>query len=564
MKHYLPLLLLFLAACQPSDKVDTDFTALSDEYLTVYMDNNPQTAVYLGLHEYDSKLVVPTQANIARRLSQLQHYDSAFAKLDTSQLSPDLKIDYKLLTAAIKNDIYSIVDRKVYENPLNYSVAFNSYIERNFAPAEERLKSAVALAKQVPAYYEAAKKNIGPSPAREWVDLAIESARGSSQYIKSDVISAFSGIKNPALQQELNQTMQAAAQASDAFADYLTQNVLPTAKGSFAIGLSNYKKMLRYNELLEIDPDSILAMGMHQIEKEKAEFAAAAKVIDPSKTPAAVFQTLQDEHPTADSLIDDTRQQCEKIRQFLLDKQIISIPSEVRATVTKTPESMVGATAAMNTPGPFEKPTASEAYYYITLPRKTWSAKESEEWLRQFNRYVTEIVTIHEAYPGHYVQFLHLNASKASKIRKIFSSYAFVEGWAHYTEQMMLEEGFGATDPVTAAKYKMAQLSESLLRYCRLVSSIQEHTHGWSVQQSTKFFMDNCYYAEKPAYEEARRGTFDPGYLSYSLGKLQILALRDEIKKKQGDRFKLKTFHDALLAQGMPPVSMIREVLLRE
>ena len=170
----------------------------------------------------------------------------------------------------------------------------------------------------------------------------------------------------------------------------------------------------------------------------------------------------------------------------------------------------------MDPPGPFEVPAASEAYYYVTPPKAEWTPKQQQEWLTQFNPYVLEVVTIHEAYPGHYVQFLHLNASKASTVRKVFASYAFVEGWAHYTEQMMLEEGFGQTDPKTAAKYKMAQLSESLLRYCRLVSSIQQHTHGWTVDQATKFLQANCYYEEKPAYEEALRGTFDPGYLSYS------------------------------------------------
>jgi uncharacterized protein (DUF885 family) len=302
---------------------------------------------------------------------------------------------------------------------------------------------------------------------------------------------------------------------------------------------------------------------MTQLAREKAEFAAAAKVIDPTKTPAEVFKTIQDEHPTADSLLSATRNQCEAIRQFLIDKQIVTVPSEVRATITKTPEFMVGATAAMNTPGPFEKPAASEAYYYVTPPKKEWTPKQQQEWLTLFNRYVTEIISIHEAYPGHYVQFLHLNASKVSRVRKMFSSYAFVEGWAHYTEQMMLEQGFGqGGNAVTKAKYKMAQLSESMLRYCRLVCSIQEHTNNWTVAQATKFIMDNCYYEEKPAFEEARRGTFDPGYLSYSLGKLQLLALRNEMRTKQGKSFTLKVFHDQVLDHGMLPVSLLRELLI--
>jgi uncharacterized protein (DUF885 family) len=211
--------------------------------------------------------------------------------------------------------------------------------------------------------------------------------------------------------------------------------------------------------------------------------------------------------------------------------------------VVKTPAFMVGATAAMDTPGPFEKAEASEAYYYVTPPSDKWTSAQKEEWLTLFNKYSTEVISIHEAYPGHYVQFLHLNASSVSRTRKLFGSYAFVEGWAHYTEQMMLEEGYGKSDdPKVMAKYKMAQLSESLLRLCRLVVSIKEHTAGWSVKEGTKFFMANCYYEEKPAYEEALRGTFDPGYLSYSLGKLQLLALREDVKKRQENTFHFANF----------------------
>ena len=359
--------------------------------------------------------------------------------------------------------------------------------------------------------------------------------------------------------------------ASDALrglAAYLQRNVLPRAKGSYAIGAGNFRRMLQDNEQLAADPDSLLRLGLAQLEKEQIEFANAARIIDPGKPAIEVFRRIQQDHPTAENLVGSTQAHCEAIRQFLLDKQLISIPSEVRATVTKTPEFMVGSTAAMNTPGPFEDAKAAQAYYYVTLPKAKWSAKQREEWLTQYNRYVAEVISIHEAYPGHYVQFLHLNASDVSEVRKVFSSYAFVEGWAHYTEQMMLEEGYPGTavwrDPKTAAKYRMAQLSESLLRYCRLVCAINLHTHGWSVGQATRFMQANCYYEEKPAREEALRGTYDPGYLSYSLGKLQLLALRGQYRRKMDKKFRLRDFHNAVLAQGMLPVSELSKVLLAD
>src|SRR5206468_2245423 len=200
-------------------------------------------------------------------------------------------------------------------------------------------------------------------------------------------------------------------------------------------------------------------------------------------------------------------------------------------------------------PGPFET-KATEAYYYVTPVEPDWPPKQKEEWLTAFNYYTTDIVSIHEAYPGHYVQFLCLNASPATKLEKIFSSYAFVEGWAHYTEQMMVDEGFGTepfildgprggkpADEIKAAKYRLAQTDEALLRVCRLCVSIKMHCQGMTVEEATKFFQENCYYEPKPAHEEAVRGAYDPEYLYYTLGKLEIFKLREDYRKQEGRNF---------------------------
>jgi uncharacterized protein (DUF885 family) len=226
----------------------------------------------------------------------------------------------------------------------------------------------------------------------------------------------------------------------------------------------------------------------------------------------------------------------------------------------------------MDTPGPFE-PRATEAYYYVTPVEPDWSPKQAEEWLSAFSYYDLDVTSIHEAYPGHYVQFLALNASHASKAAKVFSSYPFVEGWAHYTEQMMLAAGFGQPEKpafatpeqlVKAAKYRLAQSDEALLRICRLVCSIQLHCQGMSVEEATRFFMDNCYYEEKPARAEAMRGTYDPGYLYYTLGKLMILKLRHDWQLQEGTGFSLRRFHDEFLRHGAPPIPLLREIMLED
>jgi uncharacterized protein (DUF885 family) len=256
----------------------------------------------------------------------------------------------------------------------------------------------------------------------------------------------------------------------------------------------------------------------------------------------------------------------------VIDKDLVTIPSKVRAEVKETPQfARATSFASMDTPGPFEK-KASEAYYYVTPTEKDWPDQQKEEWLTAFNYYTTDVVSIHECYPGHYTQFLHLNASDATKVKKIFGSYAFIEGWAHYTEKMVIDAGYGASKSATpsdeevkrAAKFRMAQADEALLRLCRLIVSIKMHTQGMSVEEGTRFFMENCHYEEKPARSEAMRGTYDPGYLNYTLGKLLILKLRADYEAQEGEKFVAKKFHDEMLKHGMPPIPLLREILLKD
>jgi hypothetical protein len=296
-------------------------------------------------------------------------------------------------------------------------------------------------------------------------------------------------------------------------------------------------------------------------------------VIDPNQKAVDVFKSIQGEHPTAAELIPSTRQDLEAIRAFVVRHRIVTIPSSVRARVEETlPPFRATSFASMDTPGPFET-KAKEAYYYVTPVEPDWPPQQAEEWLTAFNYYTTDVVSIHEGYPGHYVQFLALNASPASRVAKAFYSYPFVEGWAHYCEQMMLDAGFAQPsnaafaprdDLVQGAKYRLAQSDEALLRICRLCVSLKLHTRGMTVDEATRFFQDNCYYEEKPAHQEALRGTFDPGYLYYTLGKLMILKLRHDWETQEKEAFSLQRFHDQFLSHGAPPISLLREILIKD
>ena len=358
---------------------------------------------------------------------------------------------------------------------------------------------------------------------------------------------------------------QSAVNQINAFAEYLKTEKLPKAHNNYALGKEKFVKMLRNAENIELSPDSILEIGMKQLKNEQEIFNAAARIIDPAKKAVDVYHIMQKEHPAADKLIPEAQKSLERIRQFQVDKKIVTMPSEARVQVKETLKfERATSTASMDTPGPFEK-RSTEAYYYITPVDSTWTAKQKEDWLAQFDYYTTENVSIHEVYPGHYTQFLHLNASSTNKIEKIFGSYAFIEGWAHYCEKMMTDEGYGNNgDPVTTAKYRLAQSGDALLRLCRLCVSIKTHCQQMSLDDATKFFMNNWYQGDKPSRQEAIRGTFDPGYLFYTLGKLEILKLREDYREQEGVNFSLQKFNDLILDNGMPTISLLRELLLHD
>ena len=573
MKKYILLVLVFaFFSCNKNDKNiasgDAAFEKLSEEYLKGYLDWRPQSGVSLGLHKYDGKIADYSKASIDGEISRLKDFDVKFSKIDSASLSTKQYYDWKMLRSNIKNELFSFEDLKVYtKNPMTYAGAIdvNIYIKRNFAPIEQQIKSIIAIENEAPKLYEAAKANLADSLALPHIQLAIEIARGSASFLGKDLLVALKDVKNDSLMKAFNTANKKAIDAINGYANFLEKEKLNKAHNKYAIGKENYQKMLLYGEGITMSADEILAIGMKELQKEQAVFNAAAKIINPNKKPIDVYNDMQKEHPTAQSLIPDAKKNLEAIRQFLIDNKIITMPSEVRVKVEETPAfARATSTASMDTPGPFET-KATQAYYYITPVDPKWTPKQQEDWLASFNFYTTDNVSVHEAYPGHYTQFLHLNASGASKIQKIFGSYAFIEGWAHYTEVMMLDAGFGNSgDPIKAAKYRMAQSGDALLRICRLCVSIKTHCYGMNVEEATTFFMKNWYQGDNPSRQEAMRGTFDPGYLFYTLGKLQILKLQEDYKKQEGNNYSLQKFNDAMLDNGMPPIQIMRELLLKD
>jgi len=552
---------------------DSEYEAIAEEFIKGYFAARPLLGTAIGLHEYDGKITDYSRLALDAELSRLKRFEDRLQKFELDKLSQRQSIDLRILQAAIRNEIFQREAMAIYErDPMVYARAadVNVYIKRNFAPLEDRVHSIVAIESQVPNILIAARTNLDPVLPKPYVELAIRIAKGSADFLRKNLVEAIAELKDERIRTEFLEANRKAAAALTDYAAWLERDKLTKATDDFALGEEKFQRLLKETELVDLPPEKVLEIGLIQLRKEQKAFAEAAKRIDSTKSATEVFRQMQSEHPTPESLLGDIGKDLEQIRKFVVTRKLVTIPSEVRARVKETPQYRRATSfASMDTPGAFEK-RATEAYYYVTPPENDWPPQQKDEWLTAFNFYTADVVSIHEVCPGHYVQFLRLNGSPASKVEKIFGSYAFIEGWAHYCEKMMIDDGYGTVanpseaDEKRAAKYRLAQADEALLRLCRLCVSIKMHTQKMTVDEATKFFQDNCYYEEKPAHAEAMRGTFDPGYLNYTLGKLQILKLRDDYKAQEGANFSAQKFHNELLNHGMPPIRLLRELMLKD
>jgi uncharacterized protein (DUF885 family) len=538
------------------------YAALVDEFFAARWAFSPSSATRIGLHDYDDQLEDRSRARIEARIAELRGFATRFAALDRARLSFDERIDLQALEGSTRSELLQLETLRGWErNPMSYASlpggALDGIMKRDYAPGPVRLRAVIARLRRVPDVYAAARANLR-DPAREFTDVAMRMTRGSVRFFERTVPSWAAEVApgDAALAAELAAANAAALAAVKDFATWLETDLSPRSTGPYAIGAETFAALLRAQDLVTTPLDEVLAAGERQLEKDHAAFVATAKLIDAKKTPAEVFAMLADDHPAEDDLIPAAQRTLEDIRRFIVDRGIITIPSEVRPRVAETPVYSRGAGfASMDTPGPFED-KATEAYYYITPVEKEWDASHRRDHIRRFNRFALALINIHEAFPGHYVQFLYAPRFP-TKVRKLIGSGTNAEGWAHYTEQMMVDEGYGGGDP----RLRLAQLAEALVRDCRYVIGIKLHTRGMSVEEGARScFVDKAFQTPATAYEEARRGTFNPTYLVYTLGKLQILELRDELRAARG--WSLRQFHDAFVAQGALPIPLVRQLLL--
>ena len=538
---------------------------IANDYLQGYFAFNPSEATALGVHEYDAALESRNRESVAREVRRLRATLAQLARVPEWRLSTEARFDYLVLQSHARAQLLELEDVRMWQrNPNVYhallTAGVDNILKRSYAPIEVRLDALLAREREAARLLAEARDNL-QNPPRIYTETAIAQASGGIEYFTSVVPQMFEragGGRLPAARRAAFAATNAEViRALRSFHDWLQTELLPRSTGDYAIGAENYRRKLLYEEMVETPLVGLIREGERELRRTQNEMRAVAEEITPGRDVSNVFRTLGREHPSARALVGETRAELDRIRAFVRTQNLLTPPARENLQVAETPEYARSTTfASMDAPGAFER-VATEAYYYVTPPDPAWDARRKDEHLSFYNRYSLPIVSIHEVYPGHYYQLLAARQT-SSRVRAAFGSASFIEGWAHYCEQMMLDEGFGGNNP----KLKLAQLQAALSRLCRYLVGLRMHTQGMSYAEGVEFFMREGYLERANAEREARRGTLDPTYLVYTLGKMEILKLREDYRRRMGTAFRLGEFHDQLLAHGSPPIKVLRMALL--
>ncbi|MGH8214273.1 MAG: DUF885 domain-containing protein [Rhodanobacteraceae bacterium] len=568
--------LLARAAADPpastGTAADHAFMHLADLYFDeFYLPNNPSAATSYGIHKYDGKLEDYSRAGIEAEEKALKSWEQRVAAFDPASLSLYIRGDRDLVLNNIRSTLLTLQAIRPWEkNPDFYSSGITSsaftLMERKFAPPETRLRDLISRERQMPAALLAARANL-KNPPKIYTGIALEQLPGLIHFFQHDVPSAFTDVSDAALKKEFATSNGAVIQALGDYQAWLKKDVLPKSHGDFRIGTKAFREKLKYDEMVDLPLDQLVALDEANMKANQAEFAKVAKELDPKKTPREVLAELAADHPHPDRLLDTFRSTFDTLIGFIQSHHIITIPSEVRPTVEETPPFMRATTfASMDTPGPYET-KATTAYFNVTEPEKDWTKQHVDQFMAQFSYPVITSIATHEAYPGHYVQFLWMHKVH-DRVRKLLGSATNAEGWAHYCEQMMLDEGLAQyefpKDRRQQLLLKLGQLQDALLRNARFIVGIKLHTGQMTLDQAKEFFVKEGYQSPAVGDVETKRGTSDPTYLYYTLGKLEILKLRADVEKKEGKAFHLETFHDDFMQHGFAPIAIVRREMLHD
>ena len=549
--------LVLLPACRSQEEglAARDWDRFVSGFVETYFQANPLFAVYQGRHEFDGRFPDWSDAGLlkwGRRLHQLRDSAAAFP-IDSSDAKRGLERDY--LLSVIDGDLFwqERADWP-HRNPTWYTdqIDPNVYLARDYAPLAERMRAYTRWARSLPKALAQMRSNLQTPMPRSYADIGRGQVGGMASYLEQDVPLAFDSVTDSVTRREFASANAAAARAlREMDAWFATEQNRGT--NAYAIGPELFRDMLRSTELVKLPLDSLEAKGRADLERNLAALQAACREFAPRASTRECVRRMNARKP-AGGPVAAARAQLDTLEQFVRDADLVSVPGRERALVREAPPYQRFNFAYIDIPGPYERNIPS--IYYIAPPDPTWSPAEQAAYLPGAADLL--FTSVHEVWPGHFLNFLHSNRA-SSKFGQVFVGYAFAEGWAHYTEEMMLNAGLGEGDP----ERQIGQLSNALLRNVRYLSAIGLHTKGMTIEESERMFREQGFQDPGNARQQAARGTYDPAYLNYTMGKLMILKLRADWTERSEDR-DWKQFHDAFLSYGGPPIPLVRRAMLGE
>ena len=534
-----------------------------DDYLRYLQETRPTLAAFDGVHLHDDLLEDLSRQAIEADVRALAGFARRLAEIDPGGLGPVEAIEQPMLANHVKARLFELEDVRTWErNPHFYADILSSSLAAQaifaYAPATERARRVLSKLRQTVRLLESARDNVREPPGI-FVKVGADTFKGTLRFIERDLPRALRDVDDMHLLGDLADASTEASNAIRGYVAYLENDQAPKARASFRLGRDKFERKLRLEEGIDLTVERLLAIAERELDHTEEEFRTAAAKLN-GDDPVEAWEQAKQRHPEPGKLVATAQAQLSDLQTFLEKQKLVTLPAGEPVTVAPTPDFFRWSTASMWTPGPFET-RPSRACYYVTDVDRSWPPERQKEHLRDFNLGTLWCISMHEVYPGHYLQYQHLRTVE-SKARKslFFAPATFVEGWAHYAEEMMIEAGFGRKDPFI----RLGQLQESLIRLVRFIVSIRLHTEDMSVEQGVRLFRERAFLEEATARREAERGTFDPTYLVYSVGKLMLQKLRHDVELKDGDKFTLRGFHDALLKQGNAPFSVHRQMMLGE
>jgi uncharacterized protein (DUF885 family) len=538
---------------------DAQFRAAVAEFIDREMRLSPESATEDGDHRFDGRLSDYSPAGIRAKIRHAQNWKARFLNWRGALSAPN-EADREWLAAVADGELLWNQELKFYRSaPGIYlpTEAIDSLIKRDFAPLSSRMVSVTSRERAALRNLAQARVNLkSVSTSKVAIDITLEQMAGTIDFFRHDVPAVFAGLPASASKRAFLSANHRLIAAIAGYQLWL-KGFRASAAGGIRLGPHAFGRMLADEDMVDAPPARLEQLGREELARVQEQFKQTAARIDRRLPPAQVFKNLSSHHPESAELIADVGAGLTQLRTFVIEHHLATVASAQEPLVRDTPPFARATTfASMDTPGPLEK-KALAAYFYVTLPEPSWPASRVEQLLEFFSPPAISNTSVHEVYPGHFIQFLD-NRNNPDLVRSLFYSGANVEGWAFYCEQMMLDEGLHGDAP----EYRLVQLQMALQRICRYLVAIAMHTGSMTVPQAAQFFRVNAYMPANNAMMEALRATQDPGYLRYQLGKFMILKLREDVRRRQGAAFKLGKFHDAFLEQGGLPIKLIRRAML--